>query len=393
MPHTPVTAKTALTLPDGRYSIEQNLYLVVRREGASRTYFLRYTINGTRRDLSLGDPRSKPLALVKQEAAKARLMIAQGVDPKTERDKARAAAKEASCITFAEYLPSAVEELAKIRQWKPRTRTRNFYLSKHLLAAQFAGRPLDEITTRDVLRFLAPRWSSSDGDADRGLLEMIFAIARRDGVIDTPNPAVWKGNLDAYLAPYLKVHRKVSHYAVSVEELRNGIAEAFRTRTQYAPAIAAIALTACRRDEVRLLSRSELDLEAGIFTVPPERRKDGKPEPHRVPLSEQAKRVFAEWPIEGAEPVSKGGLLFAFKRVTGSSRATLHGMRSTFRDWCAENRKDPILAEKSLMHVTGTQVQQAYQRSDLLEQRRELMQAWADEILPMDTLKTFQPDS
>lgn len=85
--------------------------------------------------------------------------------------------------------------------------------------------------------------------------------------------------------------------------------------------------------------------------------------------------------------------LQASKKVSGDEDATLHGMRSTFRDWCAETGKDPILAEKSLMHATGNAVQQAYQRSDLLEQRRPLMQAWADTILPMETLKEVLPES
>lgn len=387
-----VTARTALTLPDGRYLVEQNLYLVVRRGGASRSYILRYTIHGIRRDLSLGDPRSKPLVVARNEAARARLMVAQGMDPKAVREEARAAAAKGPCVVFSAYLPSALEELAKVRQWKARTCIRNSYLAKHLLSADFADKPLDEIGSRDVLRFLSPRWTTSDGASDRALLEMIFALARSNGVIETPNPAVWKGNLDAFLTPVMKAHRKVNHYAVSVEELRAGIATAFRTKNPYAHVIAALALTACRRDEVRLARRAEIDLDAGIFTVPPERRKDQRPEPHRVPLSEQARRIFAEWPEECASPVSKGGLLHAFKRVTGNSLATLHGVRSTFRDWCAETGQDPILAEKSLMHATGTAVQQAYQRSDLLEQRRPLMQEWADAIMPLECGDIVQED-
>lgn len=121
--------------------------------------------------------------------------------------------------------------------------------------------------------------------------------------------------------------------------------------------------------------------------MPPERRKDQKPYPHRVPLSDQAVYILSQIERKGE---------YVFARSAGShisletprvvlqkkvGHGTMHGFRSTFRDWAAEQGFDRTLAEKSLMHATGNEVEQAYQRSDLLEQRRPLMQSWADAIM------------
>ena len=151
------------------------------------------------------------------------------------------------------------------------------------------------------------------------------------------------------------------------------------------------ALTASRISESVKAKWSEVDFESAVWSVPPERRKDGKSYPHRVPLSSQA--------IELLKGIDRTSSPFIFqsrmtnsnlapdsvrkylKKISGDPNATSHGMRSTFRDWCADNGQDRVLAEKSLMHSVGNSVEQAYQRSDLLDLRRPLMQEWGDFLL------------
>ena len=142
-------------------------------------------------------------------------------------------------------------------------------------------------------------------------------------------------------------------------------------------------LTAARANEFCLAKWEEIDFDAGVWICP--RRKDGRPEPHRVPLSPQV----LEW-LKTFPRVNE--YLFFGSRMSGHISlespikmlhqlkidVTIHGMRSTFRDWAAEHGYDRVLAEKALQHQTGNEVEQAYQRSDLLEQRRPMMAAWAE---------------
>ena len=139
---------------------------------------------------------------------------------------------------------------------------------------------------------------------------------------------------------------------------------------------------------------SEIDFEHKVWTVPPERRKDRKPEPFRVPLSDQAiallKRITpeSEYIFSGSyynnRSVARYYVSTMVQYASGST-ATMHGCRSTFRDWCAREGIDTAVAEKCLMHSLKS-VQAAYQRDDLLERRRPVMQQWADAILPMSLL-------
>lgn len=157
-----------------------------------------------------------------------------------------------------------------------------------------------------------------------------------------------------------------------------------------------VILTASRVSEVFNLEWSFLDIQKAVMAVPPKYRKDRAAEDHRVPLSKQALEIldFVS-DKEGVvfKSVRKRGkiletvLLSNIRRLLPNSTMTLHGFRSTFRDWAAENGIDPILAEKSLMHSTGNAVQKAYQRSDLLEQRRPVMQKWADALISVEEVK------
>lgn len=386
-----VTVKTLRTLPAGRHLIETGLYLVVR--GTSRKYFLRYSINGRRRDLALGDPATKTLTVVKQEAAKCRALIAQGIDPKDERDKARYK-KEEKHETFGEFFERAFPVYLAKRRYK-KNRTNEMFKS---IVATYAVPQLQNIPVRDInlshiRACIDPIWPTIPGQARKlaWLLEHLLNLARLEGILAGPNPALWRGNLEAFY-PNGKAVRPVQHReAISVEELRTALQSMLEHPTTQACAVALIALTASRVTEIKDAKWSEVDFAAATLSIPPERRKDGKLEPHRVPLSRQALKVLdlarasssSEYIFSSAtgRPFDRKALISVLKKFSRDN-ATLHGLRSTFRDWAAENGVQDVLAEKQLMHAFGSTVVQAYQRSDLLEQRRPVMQAWADEIMP-----------
>ena len=397
-----ITQKTIGSLPDGRHLLDPNLFLVVRRDGASRTYVFRYTINGRRRDLSLGSATVKPLAVVRQEAIRLRLLVSQGIDPKEQRDEERRAAiaGHAGLLTFRDYALSIEEALAKMRRWAVQSRkVHELYLRRYAYPV-IGEMPLTEIGVPNVVSILEPIWIDHPITAwgVRRAVEAVFSYARRDGLYTGPNPATWNGNLDAYFTPINKFHACEHRYSLSKDALRAALKRAASRLLISDYLLIVLALTASRRDESRLLKWSEVNFVTRRITIPPERRKDRKLEPHLIPMSDQLWLLLQKIPRNGTENVffgetSASGVidelmpLKAIKRHADDKKATLHGLRSTFREWCAENGKDPILAEKALMHATGNSVQQAYQRSDLVELRRPLMQEWADEILPMETVR------
>lgn len=392
-----VTAKTLRTLPEGRHLIEAGLYLVVR--GTSRKYFLRYSINGRRRDLALGDPATKTLTVVKQEAARCRALIAQGIDPKEERDKARAKRDERP-ETFGEFFERAFPVYLAKRHYKQNGTDKMYraivvtYALPHL-----RDTPVRDLQLSHIRACLDPIWQKIPGQARKlaWLLEHLLNLSRLEGGLAGPNPAQWRGNLEAFY-PQVRSLRPVQHReALAVDELRDALRAMLEQPDLCACAVALTALTASRVTEIKDAKWSEVDFTTATLTIPPERRKDRKQEPHRVPLSRQALQVLKDaraaapaeseyiFPSTTGRTLVRGTLIRTLKKHSRPD-ATMHGLRSTFRDWAAETGVQDVLAEKQLMHAFGSAVVQAYQRSDLLEQRRPVMQAWADEIIPDETL-------
>ena len=253
-----------------------------------------------------------------------------------------------------------------------------------------------DITVQDICEVLDPLWEKKTRIASRirGQLEAIFTLAKREGVYIGENPATWKGNLEAYFPPPARVHRRAHQKAYTIEALADQLKASLRVDRPVHNAFVFGVLTATRQAEFNDAKWSEIDFEHKVWTVPPERRKDRKPEPFRVPLSDQAiallKRITpeSEYIFSGSyynnRSVARYYVSTMVQYASGGT-ATMHGFRSTFRDWCAREGIDTAVAEKCLMHSLKS-VQAAYQRDDLLERRRPVMQQWADAILPMSLL-------
>lgn len=379
-----VTAKNIFSLPDGRHSVAPNLTLRVR--GDSRDFIFRYSLGGKRRDKSIGSASELSISQAKAIADRFKTQLREGVRPETDKERLAAELNEPR---FEEYALKTVKNIAEVRRWKnEKHRAQWFSTIRTYAVPQLGDKRLSEITKNDVLAVLKPIWTTKNETASRvrGRLETIFSYAVTDGYM-SQNPAVWRGNLDRDLPPPSKV-KKVEHQAaMPLTELQEKISCFYPATSRTRQVILFTILTASRVGESVPARWDEIDFDKAVWSVPPERRKDGKPYPHRVPLSSQVVDLLRSIErkseaIFGFSPTNLGSrysLAHLLKRMTGTD-ATMHGFRSTFRDWAEENGVPDNVAEKCLMHTTGSAVVQAYQRSDLLEQRREVMQKWADAV-------------
>lgn len=363
----------------GRYSDGAGLYLNVSDNGGRR-WVLLMRVNGKVTELGLGSAREGYVSLqqARRLARRARERIVDGEDPRE---------KPAVVVTFGEFADKLVETL------KPGWRN-----SKH--AAQWKSTlgdgycralrklPVDKITTQHVLDVLQPIWSTKQETAARlrSRIECVLDAAKVKGLRSGENPAVWKGHLSKLLSKRQKLTR--GHYAA----MPYVDVPAFMTDLQAREALAGRALeflilTAARTGDVLGARWSEFDLNGAVWTVPPERMKAGRE--HRVPLSAPALAIVKElfevsispyvFPGQArGKPLSSMAMEMMLRRMKVTT-ATVHGFRSSFRDWCGEETSFPReVAEAALAHAIGDQTEAAYRRGDALEKRRAMMVSWAN---------------
>ena len=269
-------------------------------------------------------------------------------------------------------------------QWRNDKHRAQWRMTLKAYAADLRPLTLDAITTERVLGVLQPIWAEKPETASRlrGRLERVLDAAKARGLRTGENPARWRGHLDHLLPKRQKLTRG-HHRALPYSDLPAFMAE-LRDRT--APAartLEFLILTAARTSEALGARWGEVDLAAKVWTVPAERMKAGRQ--HRVPLSARAVELLSEarpadafvFPgiVEGS-PLSSGAMERVLDRM--GVAVTVHGFRSTFRDWCGEASTFPReLAEAALAHTVGDETERAYRRGDALEKRRKLMDAWA----------------
>jgi integrase len=379
--------KIAALTKDGRYADGHGLVLQVR--GNSKSWLLRFQRNGRERWLGLGPLHVFTLEQARQRAREAQQQLYRGIDPIEEKRRVRAAARlaEARTLTFAQaceqYLASHGE--AWSRKWCAMFKqTMEQYV--HPTIGKLA---VADVDVAFVLRVLEPIWLTMPPTADRvrRRIEGVLNWAEARGFRTGDNPAEWKRLKQILPAPH-KLQKVAHHSALAVDAVPAFMAD-LRTRSEVAArAVELTILTAARHAEVARATWGEFDLAKGLWVVPAERMKAGKP--HRVPLSTRAVELLRGLPREdGHGPNSyvffsiKGTHLSdkAMRRVLermGHTGLSMHGFRSSFRDFAAEKTTFPReVAELSLAHSVGSQVEKAYFRSDLLEQRRKLLEVWS----------------
>lgn len=363
------------------------LYLQVVDTGA-RTWLLRATMGGKRRDMGLGGYPDVTLAQARDKARAARSRVEQGIDPIEERRQARSAlaAARASTKTFEDCVTAFMK--AKESEWRNPKHRQQWQNTLDTYAGPVMGSLMvGDIELAHVLKVLEPIWHEKTETATRvrGRIEQVLDWATVRGYRKGENPARWKGHLDHLLAKPSKIADVEHHAAVPIDDVGEFLVRLRSMDGMGARALEFAILTAARSGEVRGALWSEFDLAEKVWTVPADRMK-GKVE-HRVPLSKQAIELLEALPrfekVDVVFPGVKGQVLSDMTLSAVMRRmkvdAVPHGFRSTFRDWAAERTNFPRdLAEMALAHVIESKVEAAYRRGDMLAKRLKMMQAWAD---------------
>lgn len=422
-------AKVAGALEPGKHHDGGGIGLYLRVEpNGSRFWIQRVTINGRRRELGLGSPPLVSLAKARRKATANKQLALEGGDPLAEKRKAR------GTLTFAEaverYLAKKSAEFGNDKHRKQWRATLDSY------AAPKIGHMLVQaIEVRDVLRVLEPIWQDRTETASRlrGRIEAVLSWATVAGHRTGDNPARWGGNLAELLPKPSKVAKAGNHPALALGDVASWWHALAKRDGMAARALQFLTLTAARSGEVRGMTWGELDFGArdktdltdltqsavepaprakrasragpvAVWTIPASRMKAGRE--HRVPLTDAAVAVLQD--IAGdlrkrdadalVFPAPRGGelsdmtLSAVMRRMQEAEvkagregyldprskrPAVPHGLRSTFRDWTAERGYARDMAEIALAHTVGSDVERAYRRSDMLERRRAMAEAWA----------------
>jgi integrase len=362
------------------------LALQVTGSGA-RSWILRAVVGASRRDIGLGGFPDVPLQDARESARRTREQIVAGVDPVEQRrlakqrliaDQARAMDFEACCRMYIEAHAAGWKNAKHAQQWG---NTLSAY------AYPVIGRMrVEEIELPHILKVLEPIWRSKTETASRlrGRIEQVLSWATVRGYRTGLNPARWRGHLDAVLPAPTKVSRTESFSAVAVNDAPAAYARIRAVDGMGAQALLFCILTATRSGEVRGARWSDFDLNAAVWTIPAERMKAGRE--HRVPLSNMAVELLRAIPrladsdlvffSPRGKQLSDATLGAVLKRL--EIDATVHGFRSTFRDWASERTSHSHeVAEMALAHTIKNKAEAAYRRGDLLEKRAVLMEDWA----------------
>ncbi len=367
----------------GRHSDGGGLYLVVDKSGARRWVFLyRWKASsapgpGRLREMGLGSALGVSLAAARVEAAQARALVAARIDPITAKRARR------EIPTFGELADDHV--VTKTESGNSSKSIDRLKRSLERYAAPLRPLSVDLIDTTGVMDVLKPIWNDKPETAQkvRGHIEAVLDAAKAHGFRSGENPARWKGHLDQLLA---RTSRKIRghHQALPYKSLPAFFAKLRAKRGVGAGALQFTILTAARSGEVFGASWAEIDLKARVWTVPAARMKERRD--HRVPLSREAVLLLEAQPRGDSKLVfegASGGQLSSMTmtkvlRDLGHGDVTVHGFRSTFRDWVGDATDfDGAIAEAALSHVVGDQTERAYRRGDALERRRTMMDAWA----------------
>ena len=366
----------ALSRP-GRYSDGGTLILNVT-PGGSKSWIQRVTVDGVRRDIGLGSFPLVSLAEARDKAFENRRLARGGGDPLAAKRKVKAPTfREAAQRTHEANRPRWRSERVAKKWWQG--------LNKHVFPI-LGDKRVDRIGREDVLRVLTPLWTSRPEQARklRQAIRSTLAWAQAHGHVDSNIAAdAINGALPAQ--PAVKEHLRSLPYRDVPDALAT--VDASRASLFARLCLRFTVLTAARSGESRGATWEEIDLDAREWRIPARRMKSGVE--HRIPLSDAALSVLARArplrkdsdlifpsPVRKGRPLSDMALTKLLRDTGLAERATVHGFRSSFRDWCAETGQPRELAEAALAH-TVPGVEGAYFRSDLFERRRHLMADWA----------------
>ncbi len=382
--------KVSKATKPGMYADGGGLYLQVTSAGA-RSWIYRFSLAGRAREMGLG-----PLALLGLQEARAKALEArrlrhEGIDPIEARraTRTRARLETAKALPFTECGEAYIK--AHRAAWRNDKHAAQWRSTLATYAdPTFGVLPVQAIDTALVLKVLEPIWATKPETAGRlrGRIEAVLDWATARGYRTGENPARWRGHLDKLLPARSKVRRVVHHAAMPYSELPSFSTELREQAGVAARALEFTILTGARTGETIGARWDEINLADKVWIVPAERMKAGKE--HRVPLCARALAIIHELSVSRdsgeqfvfpggrrGKPLTNMGMATTLRRM-GRDDLTVHGFRSSFRDWAAERTSFPSeVVEMALAHAVADKVEAAYRRGDLFDKRRKLMNAWA----------------
>ncbi len=370
--------------PDGG-----GLYLQVKSGG--RSWVFRFMLDRKARYMGLGPFPAVSLAEARENAEGCRKLLRDGVDPIDARLQRRQAVRleAAQSLTFEACAKQYIEahkagwrNAKHAAQWDSTLETYAFPV--------FGSFPVQVIDARLVRKALDPIWREKPETASRlrQRIEAVLDWAKALGYRKGDNPARWRGHLDKVLPKRSKVRAVKHHDAMSYAALPEFFRALADRDTVSAKALVFTILTAVRSGETRGATLGEIDRDNAVWTIPGQRTKSGRE--HRVPLTDEALSVLDGldhlgddpdaplFPNSRGKPLSDTAMRKYLQQDLNQPEVTVHGFRSSFRDWAAERTNFPReIAEAALAHVLRDKTEAAYQRGDMLDRRRKLMAAWA----------------
>jgi integrase len=384
------SARTAETLTKaGRHNAGDNLYLSISKTGGKRWVFL-YTFGGKRRELGLGSAAAGhvTLAQAREKAIDARKLMNSGSDPIKVIGKSARAIAERGIPSFGNFADEyLVTHGPKFRNDKHKAQ---WAMTLTTYCGPIRSVPINEVDTDQVLRILQPIWSKVPETASRvrGRVENVLDAAKARGLrVGMDNPARWRGHLKAILPARQRLTRGL-HAALPYDDLQAFLVELRSKQATAALALELCILTVTRSGEALNAPWSEFDLKKATWTIPAVRMKAGHE--HRIPLSQRATDILTALQLlrsnhndhvfagnKRGRPLSQMAMAMLLRRM-GRDTITVHGFRSTFRDWASEQTSFPHeTCEHALAHRISDKAEAAYRRGDQFEKRRKLMDAWA----------------
>ena len=372
----------------GHYGDGGGLWLQISDFG-TKSWVFRFTRNAKTREMCLGPYPDVSLLDARDKAAACRAALRDGLDPIEQRNtvKRTADSNAARAVTFKDEAEAYIE--AHRAGWKSAKHAEQWTATLETYAFPFIGKQLvSEIDTALVMKCLQPIWTTKTETASRvrgrveSVLDYATALKHRTG----DNPARWRGHLENLLAKPSKVAGREHHPALPYMLAGAFMAELRAQEGVSARALEFTILTGTRTGEAIGARWDEIDLANALWTIPAARMKAAKP--HRVPLSKAAVAVLKG--MQGLDavnvfpggkadkPLSNMAMLVLLQKRMNRPDLTVHGFRSTFRDWAAEQSNFPNeVVEMALAHTIEDQTEAAYRRGDLFEKRTKLMEAWA----------------
>lgn len=361
-----------------RHSDGGGLYLNVSPALRKSWLFMWTPTGGKRREMGLGPYPAVTLSDARSKAERCRRLVAEGKDPIAERDREAEKTFGDAADLFIASMEGSWRNQKHRAQWS--------MTLGDAYCKDIRQRPVAAISTEDVLRILTPIWTEKAETASRlrGRMERVLDFAQVKGWRSGENPARWRGHLKNALPVRQRLARG-HHAAMPFADTPAFLARVVAREAMAARALELLILTAARSSEVLGARWSEVDLKRKVWTVPGERMKAGKE--HRVPLGDRALALLTTlaesrssdlvFPGEKeGRPLSIMALTMLLRRME-VGHFTPHGFRSAFRDWAGDETEFPReIAEAALAHKVGDETEQAYRRSDALDRRRKLMEAW-----------------